>query len=88
MPNVLCHVPAKAMSEVAEDLKAIFKVRREKTARALAEEFIELHGKSFPKAASVFELGMENALTSTCVTQAPTTPGYARRTCRSDRSRR
>lgn len=63
MRNVLCHVPAKAMSEVAEDLKAIFKVRREKTARALAEEFIELHGKSFPKAVSIFELGMENALT-------------------------
>ena len=63
MRNVLSHVPAKAMSEVAEDLKAIFKVRREKTARALAEEFIELHGKSFPKAVSIFELGMENALT-------------------------
>jgi len=63
MRNVLSHVPAKAMSEVAEDLKAIFKVRREKTARALAEEFIELHGKSFPKAVSVFEAGMEDALT-------------------------
>ena len=51
------------MSEVAEDLKAIFKVRREKTARALAEEFIEVHAKSFPKAVSVFEAGMEDALT-------------------------
>jgi transposase-like protein len=61
--NVLSHVPAKAMSEVSEDLRAIFKVRREKTARALAEEFIELHGKSFPKAVSVFEAGMEDALT-------------------------
>ena len=56
--NVLSHVPAKAMSEVAEDLKAIFKVRREKTAEALAEEVIESHGKSFPKAVSVFEAGV------------------------------
>jgi len=39
--NVLAHVPASAMAEVAEDLKAVFKVRREKTARALAEEFVE-----------------------------------------------
>src|SRR5215212_7180609 len=63
MRNVLSRVPAKAMSEVAEDLKAIFKVRREKTARALAEEFILLHGKNFPKAVSIFEAGMEDALT-------------------------
>ena len=61
--NVLCHVPASAMGEVAEDLKAIFKVRREKTARALAEEFAELHGERFPKAVSVFEAGIEDALT-------------------------
>ena len=33
--NVLAHVPGSSMAEVAEDLKAIFKVRREKTARAL-----------------------------------------------------
>jgi putative transposase len=62
MRNVLSHVPAKAMREVAEDLKAIFKVRREKTARTLAEEFVELHGKSFPKAVSVFESGIGDAL--------------------------
>jgi putative transposase len=61
--NVLSHVPASAMGEVAEDLKAIFKVRREKTARALAEEFAELHGERFPKAVSVFESGIEDALT-------------------------
>jgi transposase-like protein len=61
--NVLAHVPANAMSEVAEDLKAIFKVRREKTAKALAEEFVELYGKRYPKAVSVFEAGMEDALT-------------------------
>ena len=61
--NVLCHVPASSMAEVAEDLKAIFKVRREKTARALAEEFVELYGGRFPKAASVFETGIADALT-------------------------
>jgi putative transposase len=61
--NVLSHVPAGEMSEVAEDLKAIFKVRRQKTARALAEEFVGLYGKCFPKAVSVFEAGIEDTLT-------------------------
>ena len=60
--NVLSHVPASSTAEVAEDLKAIFKVRRQKTALALAEEFIELHGKRFPKAISVFEAGIGDAL--------------------------
>ncbi len=31
--NVLSHVPASSMGEVAEDLKAIFKVRRDKRPR-------------------------------------------------------
>jgi putative transposase len=61
--NVLSSVPAGAMGEVAEDLKAIFKVRRQRTAQALAEEFVELYGKRFPKAVSVFEAGIEDALT-------------------------
>ena len=61
--NVLAHVPASSMAEVAEDLKTIFKVRREKTALALSEEFVELHGKRFPKAVSVFEAGIGDALT-------------------------
>jgi putative transposase len=61
--NVLSHVPASEMSEVADDLKAIFKVRRQKTARALAEEFVELYAKRFPKAVSVFEAGTGDALT-------------------------
>ena len=61
--NVLSHVPASSMAEVAEDLKAIFKVRREKTALALAEEFVELYGGRFPKALSVFEAGIEDTLT-------------------------
>jgi putative transposase len=61
--NVLSHVPASAMGEVAEDLKAIFKVRREKTALALAEEFVELYVSRFPKAVSILEAGIEDALT-------------------------
>jgi putative transposase len=61
--NVLSSVPAGAMSEVAEDLKAIFKVRRQRTAQALAKEFIELYGRRFPKAVSVFETGIGDALT-------------------------
>lgn len=60
--NVLSHVPASSMAEVAQDLKAIFKVRREKTALALAEEFVELYAKRFPKAVSVFEVGIGDAL--------------------------
>ena len=46
--NVLSHVPASSMAEVAQDIKAIFKVRRE---------------ESYPKAVSVFEAGIEDALT-------------------------
>ncbi len=61
--NVLSYVPTSEMSEVAEDLKAIFKVRRGKTARALAKEFVGLYGKRFPKAVSIFEAGIEDALT-------------------------
>ena len=54
---------ASETSEVAEDQKAIFKVRREKTARALAKEFVELYGGRFPKAVSVFEGGINDVLT-------------------------
>jgi putative transposase len=61
--NVLSHVPKSEMSGVAEDLKAVFKVRREKTAKALAEEFVEFYGKRFPKAVAVFEAGIGDALT-------------------------
>lgn len=61
--NVLSHVPGPSMAEVAEDLKAIFKVRRRKTAEALAEEFISLYEKSYPKAVSVFKAGIRDALT-------------------------
>ncbi len=61
--NVLSHVPATSIGEVAEDLSAIFKVRRRKTAEALAKEFVELYGKSYPKAVSVFEVGIEDTLT-------------------------
>jgi putative transposase len=61
--NVLSSVPSSEMSEVAEDLKAVFKIRRQKTARALTEEFVELYGGRFPKAVSVFEAGIWDTLT-------------------------
>jgi hypothetical protein len=38
------------------------KVRREKTALALAEEFVELHGSRFPKAMSPFEADIVDTL--------------------------
>ena len=60
--NVLSHVPASSTAEVAEDLKAIFKVRRQKTALALSEEFVELYEKRFPKAISIFEAGIGDAM--------------------------
>jgi putative transposase len=60
--NVLSHVPTTSMEEATHDLKAIFKVRREKSARALAEEFIEHYGKRFPKAVAVFKAGIDDAL--------------------------
>ena len=47
--NVLSHVPASSMAGVTEVLKALFKARRQKTAWALAEEFVELYGGRFPK---------------------------------------
>jgi transposase-like protein len=61
--NVLSSVPAGAMGEVAEDLIAIFKVSHQRTAQALAEEFVELYyGKRFPKAVCALEAGVEDAL--------------------------
>ena len=61
--NVLSHVPSSSMSEVAEDLSAIFKVSRHKTAEALAEEFVSLYEESYPKAVSIFKAGLCDALT-------------------------
>jgi putative transposase len=55
--NVLSHVPASEMGEVAEDMKAPLKVRRQKTAKVLAKEFVELYEKRFPKAVAIFEAG-------------------------------
>lgn len=60
--NVLSSVPSSSVAGVAQDLKAIFKVRRHKTAEALAEEFVSLYERSYPKAVSVFEAGIEDAL--------------------------
>ena len=76
------------MSGVAEDLKAVFKVRREKTAKALAEEFVEFYGKRFPKAVAVFEEGIGDALTSLSFPGRHHTKLYARPTCSSASSKR
>ena len=86
--SYLSYVPSTAMEEVAEDLKAIFKVRREKTAKALVEEFASVYEKGYPKAVSVLEAGIGEALTYLRYPRALTTPGYARRTFWSVCSRR
>jgi putative transposase len=78
-----CNVPSYVLaSEVAEDLRAIFKVKGGKTARALAKDFVGFYGKRFPKAVSVFEAGIEDALSYRRYPEA-TMPAYARRTCSS-----
>jgi transposase len=56
-------LPSSSMAGVAQDLKAIFKVRMAKTARALADEFMELYSERFPKAVAVFEAGIEDTAT-------------------------
>lgn len=61
--NVLCHVPASDMEEVASDLKGIFAVHRRESAGALAEAFVERYGKRFVKAVGVLKNGLANALT-------------------------
>jgi transposase-like protein len=60
--NVLAHVPARDMKEVAEDLKVIFKAKRSSTAKALAEEFCEYYRGRFPKAVATLERGLADAL--------------------------
>jgi putative transposase len=62
MRNVLSAVPSTEMAEVASDLKEIFKVSRESSARRLAEEFAERYRKRFVKAVEVFRRGIEDAL--------------------------
>ena len=59
--NVFSYVPSSSVAEVAEDLKAVFGVRREKMARALAEGLISLYEKCYPKAVS--EARVEDGLT-------------------------
>ena len=87
--NVLSHVPTTSIAEVAQDLKAIFKVRREKTARALTDEdFVELYRGRFPKAVSVFEAGIGDALTYLSFPGSHHAKLCARPTCWSVCSRR
>ncbi len=61
--NVLAHVPSKQMKSVAADLKAVFAVGKEETARRLAREFIEQHGKTYPKAIETLQGGLDDVLT-------------------------
>jgi hypothetical protein len=72
-------VLSSSMAEVAQDLKAVFRVGREQTAAALAEKFVELYRGRFPKTVSVFEAGIGNAFTY--LHPEVTTPSCARRIC-------
>jgi putative transposase len=62
MRNVMSAVPAAEVKEVASDLKEVFKVRREASARRLADEFVERYAKRFVRAVEVFKRGLEDAL--------------------------
>ncbi len=61
--NVLAHVPVREAREVAADFWAIFGVRREETARALAHSFQERYGRRYPRAVETLVRGLEDALT-------------------------
>jgi transposase-like protein len=61
--NVLAHVPASDMAEVAADLKGIFAVHRRESADALVEAFCQRYQKRFGKAVSVLRAGVADALT-------------------------
>ena len=61
--NILARVARSEMKAVAEDLKPIFAVAKESTARRLAEEFAQRHRKVFPKAVETLEQGLDDALT-------------------------
>jgi transposase-like protein len=62
MRNVLSAVPATEVTGVASDLKEVFKVSRESSARRLAEEFMQRYEKRFIKAVEIFKRGIEDAL--------------------------
>jgi transposase-like protein len=61
--NVLAHVPISEAGEVAADFWAIFGVRREETARALAQAFQERYGRRYPRAVETLMRGLDDALT-------------------------
>ena len=60
--NVLAHVPSEQMKDVAADLKAVFAVGKDETARRLAGEFIQRHGKTYPKAVETLQGGLDDVL--------------------------
>jgi transposase-like protein len=61
--NVLAHVPAADVAEVASDLKAIFSVHRAESAAALAEAFAQRYQKRFARAVATLKGGLADALT-------------------------
>jgi transposase-like protein len=60
--NVLTHVPAADMAEVAADLSGIFSVHRRESADALVQAFTERYQKRFVKAVCVLQAGISDAL--------------------------
>ena len=63
--NVLAHVPQTEAKEVASDLKTIFHTSRRETAEALAASFSARYENEHPKAVSVLQRGLSEALTYT-----------------------
>jgi putative transposase len=61
--NVLAHAPSQQMKSVAEDLKAVFAVGKDETARRLARQFIDRQGKAYPKAIETLQGGLDDVLT-------------------------
>jgi len=61
--NILSHVPAVDMAEVAGDLKGIFAVHRKESAQSLVDAFVARYGKRFAKAVTVLQNGIGEALT-------------------------
>lgn len=61
--NVLAHVPAGDVAQVAAELKEVFAVKRAETARQIAEAFAARYAKRFARAVEVFRRGLDAALT-------------------------
>jgi transposase-like protein len=62
--NMLAHVPVREAAEVASDFWTLRAVRREETARALAQAFQQRYGRRYPRAVETLLRGLDDALTS------------------------